>query len=163
MGEYEGKVSHWGCTGGSGANESFFPISDMQKADREMLIRHPLMVTDWPDIQAYSKLNSHCWYQLVTILMSTTQLVLLIFLCYQHCPPLANRHPPSRLTGLDHLIRLHSFACAPLNSCAYARSLVAKPQCFFFFFLFIAACFGVLDYAGATTIQIVPDLLTARH
>ena len=29
----------------------------MQTADLEMLIKQPLMVTDLPDIQAYSKLN----------------------------------------------------------------------------------------------------------
>lgn len=50
-------MSYWGCTGGPGSNESLFCVSDMQTADLEMLIKQPLMVTDLPDIQAYSKLN----------------------------------------------------------------------------------------------------------
>ena len=38
--------------------------------------------------------------------MRTTQLVLLIFLFYQHCPPLAKRRPPQHLIELAHFIRV---------------------------------------------------------
>lgn len=65
--------------------------------------------------------------------------------------------------GLGHLISLCTLA--PLNSHAYAHKLAAKSQLriIFFFFFLQQLFFGMQDYTGAITIQIVPDLLTARH
>lgn len=74
---------------------------------------------------------------------------------------------PEHLTGLDHLMSVCvdlSLRCSQLM-CIHTLTCCKKSQlCMIFFFFFSkTACFGAPDDAGAPTIQIVHDLLTARH